>query len=91
MVAKGLKYAKQKMFEYGNKPNMFLARVLAERAGKIKFPIMLTKVCKQVGSMEEILNIFAEFYTDKSSEPAIGEIGEFLDILSIPELTETPR
>lgn len=87
-------YIKQSTFEYANKPNQHLPRILAGARGKYSIPeYMFSKENKKVKDSKGKLEIFAEYYWELyfSSDPAEADIDIFLYKVKILKLADNHR
>lgn len=83
-------FAKQKLFEYRDKPSIYLAHVLAEEKEKPTFPdIMYRKDGVEVNPLQGKLKIISDYYEElfKSLDPKEENCGGFLDSIVIPKFT----
>lgn len=79
--AKSILYTRQQYFEYRDKPNRLLARVLAQDHLKVPISdIMMSRNVKEVRSLEGKLQVLTEeFYIElyKSTDPCDKNIKDF--------------
>lgn len=81
-ASREIMYARQKLFEYRDKPNKQPARVLAETRGQTWLAgKMVNKAAKIVDILKKKLNVFSTYYTDlfKSVELFFEDIQSFLE------------
>lgn len=92
-AAKDIMNAKQKWFEYKDKPGQFLAQLLVDKMGHR----IVTRMRRVDGTMifntGVKLRIFAEYYKTlyTSLEPLEEEVNEFLDEVNVPQLSEVEQ
>lgn len=84
-------YSKQRIFEYRDKPNTLLARMLSTKQEGIRIPqSLITNKGMKVDSVPDKLQVFVEYYQQlyKNAGLGMGKIEEYLNKVPIPKLQE---
>lgn len=93
-AAKSIMYARQQMFDFRDKPNKLLARILAQGHLRQSIPgVMISKTGEEVCLLGDKLKVFSEYYNDlyKSTQPDENVIQCFLSGIEIPGLAEAQQ
>lgn len=89
VAARNIMYAKQRWCELKDKPRRLLAHLLADRIQHRKI-LSMRKEDGELTDMNEKLQIFGEYYKNlySFSVPMHEVVNDFLDKISIPQLSE---
>lgn len=93
-VAKQIMYSKQRTFEYRDKPNTLLARMLTTKQESFRLPLSMTTYKGiQVDSVPDKLQVFVEYYQQlyQSSGPEMEKIKDFVSRVPIQVFQEGDR
>lgn len=89
--AKEIIFAKQRLFEFRDKSNKLLAKLLAHQKGSSGLPESMKSTRGElVHSVKEKLQVFVDSYEElcKSLQPAETEVDNFLNSIRIPRMTQ---
>lgn len=93
-VAREIMYNKQNIFEYRDKPNKHLARLLATSERKLCIlDTMFLRDGSEATTVTDKLKVFFDYYTElyKSKSPMDEEIDNYLTSIEIPRLADNQR